>query len=106
MIVILPNEIDGLHAIENNLHKLEPSAVKGTRCQVRLFLPKFKMENKFDLKVPLNQMGMVTPFQDNADFSRMSQKPFGIKIAKIVQKTIFDVNEKGVEAVAATRMYS
>ncbi|KAG8034388.1 hypothetical protein G9C98_007464, partial [Cotesia typhae] len=26
MIVILPNEIDGLHAIENNLHKLELSA--------------------------------------------------------------------------------
>ncbi|KAH0564629.1 antichymotrypsin-2-like [Cotesia glomerata] len=103
MIVMLPNEIDGLDIIENNLHKLEPSAVKGTRCLVRLFLPKFKMENKFDLTVPLNQMGMVTPFQDNANFSRMSKKPLEMKIAKIVQKTIFEVNEKGVEAVAATQ---
>ncbi|CAG5094924.1 Similar to Alaserpin (Manduca sexta) [Cotesia congregata] len=58
MIVILPNEIDGLDIIENNLEKMEPSAVKGTPYQVRLFLPKFKIENQFDLKIPLNQMGI------------------------------------------------
>ena len=64
-------------------------------------LPKFKIENTFDLNQPLEAMGMKTPFnQKQANFSEMFSDPH--YISKVRQKAFVEVSEEGTEAAAVT----
>jgi len=64
-------------------------------------LPKFKLENTFELNHPLEALGMKMAFsQTKADFSSMfSDQHF---ISQIRQKTFVEVGEEGTEAAAVT----
>ena len=64
-------------------------------------LPKFKLENAFDLNKPLEALGMKTAFnQKKADFSGMfSDQHF---ISAVFQKAFVEVGEEGTEATAVT----
>jgi serpin B len=105
MVVLLPNDADGLAALEKSL---TAAALKqwvaqlhgGTR--VILTLPKFKMTQKFELGDTLSAMGMAQAFEKSAaDFSGMTGKrDFWISAA--VHKAYIDVDEEGTEAAAAT----
>ncbi|XP_011861417.1 PREDICTED: antichymotrypsin-2-like isoform X3 [Vollenhovia emeryi] len=105
MVIILPNKVDGLAALTDKLD--EVSTECSTRLaetyerEVRVFLPKFKVESKLDLGATLKtKMGLVQPFTDSADFSGISNVP--LKISKVVQKAFIEVNEEGSEAAAVT----
>lgn len=50
MIIILPNEIDGLKLVEENFDWNAVANAKGSERLTRLYLPKFKVEAKIDLK--------------------------------------------------------
>ena len=64
-------------------------------------LPKFKLENTFELNHPLGALGMETAFnQSKADLSGMFSDPHFI--SKVRQKTFVEVNEEGTEAAAVT----
>ncbi|HEV7926839.1 MAG TPA: serpin family protein [Verrucomicrobiae bacterium] len=63
-------------------------------------LPRFKLENEYDLTKVLPPMGMNLAFTRSADFSAMSDEPLFIGFVK--QKTYVDVNEQGTEAAAVT----
>jgi serpin B len=65
-----------------------------------LELPRFKLENEYNLKAVLASMGMPLAFTARADFSGMSDEPLCISWVK--QKTYVDVNEQGTEAAAVT----
>ena len=65
-----------------------------------LELPRFKLENEYNLKDVLRPMGMSLAFTSRADFSAMSDEPLYISWVK--QKTYVDVNEQGTEAAAVT----
>jgi serpin B len=65
-----------------------------------LELPKFKLENDYDLKPVLMAMGMTNAFTRQADFSGISSEP--LLISWVKQKTYVDVNEQGTEAAAVT----
>jgi serpin B len=66
-------------------------------------LPKFKLENTFDLNQPLEALGMRTAFnQKKADFSGMFSDPHSI--SEVRQKTFVEVGEVGTEAAAVTMM--
>ena len=69
--------------------------------RVALSLPKFKFESKYEdaLKDALQTIGVVAPFSGDLCGLFGSCGPF---IDKIIQKTVIDVNEKGVEAAAVT----
>jgi len=67
-------------------------------------MPKFKMENSFELTKSLKQLGMTSAFvPSDADFSRMttSEKLF---VSTVLQKTYIKVDELGTEAAAVTAM--
>jgi serpin B len=63
-------------------------------------LPRFKLQNEYDLKPVLAAMGMALAFTPQADFRGISRER--LHIGWVKQKTYVDVNEEGTEAAAVT----
>ncbi|NXF86016.1 SPB6 protein, partial [Eubucco bourcierii] len=110
MIILLPDAIQdgstGLERLERELtyEKLidwiNPEMMDCT--EVRLSLPRFKLEEDYDLKPLLSSMGMPDAFDlGKADFSGMSAGN-ELVLSKVVHKSFVEVNEEGTEAAAAT----
>ena len=75
------------------------------RTQVALAVPKFRFESKYedDLKAALQAMGMTAHFEGGSpEVLCIADGRCDAYIDVIIQKTIIDMNEKGVEAAAVT----
>lgn len=71
-------------------------------CEVQLHLPKFKLEESYDLKSTLSSMGMTDAFsQSKADFSGMSLER-NLFLSNVFHKAFVEINEQGSEAAAGT----
>ncbi|XP_008259664.2 serpin B4 [Oryctolagus cuniculus] len=108
MIVLLPNEIDGLQKLEEQLtaEKLIKwmSSQNMKKTYVKLHLPKFKIEEKYELSSVLEAMGVVDAFSpQNANLSGMSEHQ-GLVVSKVLHKSFVELAEEGTEAAAATGM--
>nr|XP_013012529.1 serpin B4-like [Cavia porcellus] len=106
MIVLLPNEIDGLKKLEDELTAeklMEWTSLQNmSPTEVDLQLPKFKLEESYSLKPMLEDMGMVKSFTpQTADLSGISRDE-GLAVSAFVHKSFVNVNEEGTEAAAAT----
>uniref|UniRef100_E1B8B5 Serpin domain-containing protein n=1 Tax=Bos taurus TaxID=9913 RepID=E1B8B5_BOVIN len=106
MLVLLPNEVDGLQELEDQLtaEKLiawtSPQNMR--KRQVDLYLPRFKVEESYDLVPTLRALGMVDAFRDGvADFSGMTGGR-DLVVSKVFHKCFVEVTEEGTEAAAAT----
>uniref|UniRef100_A0A8C5WXW0 Leukocyte elastase inhibitor n=1 Tax=Laticauda laticaudata TaxID=8630 RepID=A0A8C5WXW0_LATLA len=110
MIILLPDKIadnsTGLEKLEREItyEKLmvwiNPEMMD--LRQIELSFPKFKLEEKYDLKPVLISMGMTDAFDaGKADFSGMSTNS-DLVISEVVHKSFIEVNEEGTEAAAAT----
>ncbi|XP_075899200.1 leukocyte elastase inhibitor-like isoform X2 [Nelusetta ayraudi] len=110
MLIFLPNEMEdsttGLEKLEKEL--TYDNFVEWTRpdmmdnVEVRVGLPRFKMEEKYDLKEVLVGMGMADAFDTSrCDFSGMSPGN-DLFLSQVVHKAFVDVNEEGTEAAGAT----
>ncbi|XP_071872225.1 serine protease inhibitor 3/4-like isoform X2 [Bombus fervidus] len=101
MVIILPNEIDGLSDVQKKLQNTNLANVlrRGYEGQVKLWLPKFKMQSMLGLNGILKKMGLTDAFTV-ADFSAISDK--ALYISRVIQKAYIEVNEEGSEAAAAT----
>ncbi|XP_062986351.1 serpin B6-like [Elgaria multicarinata webbii] len=110
MIILLPDEIrddsTGLEKLEREMtyekliEWINPEMMDST--EVELSLPKFKLEEKYDLKPVLKSLGMTDAFDEGkADFSGMSPNN-DLVLSEVVHKSFVEVNEEGTEAAAAT----
>ncbi|XP_061569374.1 leukocyte elastase inhibitor-like isoform X1 [Cololabis saira] len=110
MLIFLPNDIEddttGLEKLEKEL--TYENFVEWTRpdmmdeIEVQVGLPRFKMEEKYDMKNVLVSMGMVDAFDmSKSDFSGMSPAN-DLVLSEVVHKAFVEVNEEGTEAAAAT----
>lgn len=110
MIILLPDAIQdgstGLERLERELtyEKLtdwiNPEMMDST--EVRVSLPRFKLEESYDLKPLLSSMGMPDAFDlGKADFSGISSGN-ELVLSEVVHKSFVEVNEEGTEAAAAT----
>ena len=108
MTIILPGEVDGLAAVEESLDgdKLGSLIEALGHSEVKVYLPKFKIESSFSLADVLRKLGIVDAFiVDEADFSGMTlarTPDESLYISEVLHKTYVDVNEEGTEAAAAT----
>ena len=103
-VVLLPDEIDGLAALEQKLsYESLTRWMNGLqRRKVRVFLPRFKLTSEFSLSTVLAAMGMPLAFdQKRADFTGIGTEE-GLYISAVLHKAFVDVNEEGTEAAAAT----
>ncbi|NXS42685.1 SPB10 protein, partial [Balaeniceps rex] len=108
MFILLPDDIKdsttGLEQLERELtyEKLSEwtDSKKMTETFVDLYLPKFRIEERYQLSDKLSSMGMHRAFS-NADFSGMAEDA-DVKISQVIHKSFVAVDEKGTEAAAAT----
>ncbi|KAF4102733.1 leukocyte elastase inhibitor-like isoform X1 [Onychostoma macrolepis] len=110
MLIILPDEtedeINGLQKLEKALtyEKLmewtRPEVMRQQEVQVSL--PRFKMEETYDMKSLLISMGMEDVFDgQKVNLSGMSPNK-DLVLTKVIHKAFVEVNEEGTEAAAAT----
>ncbi|KAM5268002.1 serpin B6-like isoform 1-T2 [Hipposideros larvatus] len=106
MIIMLPDENFGLEMVEKQL--THEKFIEWTRPdmmdqeEVEVFLPRFKLEENYDMKDVLRSLGMTDAFEEGqADFSGMSSQR-DLCLSKVVHKSFVEVNEEGTEAAAAT----
>ncbi|XDV39608.1 hypothetical protein PO909_008822 [Leuciscus waleckii] len=110
MLIILPNEMDddttGLQKLEKALSYekfiqwTKPSNMR--QQEVEVFLPRFKMEEKYDMKSLLISMGMEDVFDmQKVNLSGMSTNN-DLVLSKVIHKAFVEVNEEGTEAAGAT----
>ncbi|XP_074400866.1 serpin B6-like [Zonotrichia albicollis] len=114
MIILLPDAIQdgstGLERLERELtHEklmgwISPEMMRFT--EVKVYLPRYKLVENYDLKPLLSNMGMPDAFESGkADFSGMSpviSPGNALVLSEVVHKAFVEVNEEGTEAAAAT----
>ncbi len=104
MVVLLPDEMDGLSSFEEELTQENLSKWLDSlhEREVQVALPRFTFSSKLDLGTVLSGMGMASAFDArSADFSGMTGQR-DLFISAAVHEAYVDVNEQGTEAAAAT----
>uniref|UniRef100_A0A8C6H424 Serine (or cysteine) peptidase inhibitor, clade B, member 6b n=1 Tax=Mus spicilegus TaxID=10103 RepID=A0A8C6H424_MUSSI len=106
MIIMLPDEHIELSMVEKEI--TYKKFIEWTRLdkmeeeEVEVFLPKFKLEENYDMKDVLCRLGMTDAFEEGmANFSGIASKE-GLFLSKVIHKSFVEVNEEGTEAAAAT----
>lgn len=108
MYILLPdqNKLDDLVKKLPGIAWKDILASLKTDADVYVKLPKFEVENKFELSSALNALGVKKPFvQGDAEFGLMFQpkeQHYDYWIGKVIQKARIAVDEWGTEAAAVT----
>ncbi|XP_012872143.1 PREDICTED: serpin B9 [Dipodomys ordii] len=108
MLVLLPDDGVDLSMVENDLtfekfiSWTKPDRMKS--IEVEVSLPRFKLEENYDMESVLQRLGMVDAFQQGkADLSALSTDR-ELYLSKFMHKSVVEVNEEGTEAAAASAM--
>uniref|UniRef100_A0A8C4KKN7 Serpin B10-like n=1 Tax=Dromaius novaehollandiae TaxID=8790 RepID=A0A8C4KKN7_DRONO len=106
MFILLPSDITGLQKLERELTFenlsgwTSPELMEKTKMEV--YLPRFTLEEKYDLKSTLSRMGIQDAFIDGqADFTGMSGNS-DLVLSQVFHKCYVEVSEEGTEAAAAS----
>lgn len=103
MLILVPDRgrfFEFEQALDANL--IDQTIESLTPWDLRLLVPKFKYESKFELKDTLSQMGMPEAFDPGlADFTGMTALR-ELVIDEAYHQGFISVDEKGTEAAAAT----
>ena len=109
-LIILPPKNMNINDFIKNLTSQELHRIINdglSEMEFTLYLPKFKIEYETKLKEDLTSLGMEDAFKsEKADFSEIipisgNEKPY---ISEVTHKTFIEVNEKGTEAAAVTKV--
>ncbi|NPA48021.1 MAG: serpin family protein [Thermococci archaeon] len=99
MLVILPKRVDGLWSLNLTPGLLERITKDMRPETVSVSLPKFTLNEFYDLKGPLTDMGMGIAFSRDANLSGIGKDLF---ISDVSHRAFIRVAENGTEAAAVT----
>ena len=105
MVVLLPKDKDGIQSLEQSMDKEKLDAIKEgmTRQPITVEIPKFEFETEYNLKSPLQSLGLHDAFDEsNADFHGITDEQ--VYLDKAAHKAFVNVNEEGTEAAAVTAL--
>ncbi|XP_009999203.1 PREDICTED: ovalbumin-related protein X-like [Chaetura pelagica] len=100
MLVLLPDDISDLEQLENKIsfEKLtewtSPNVMEKRR--VKLYLPRMRIEEKYNLTSVLEALGMTDLFSPSANLSGISTAK-NLKISEVIHEAYMQVNEEGTE---------
>jgi len=105
MFIILPDRGTTLAELENSLTFDDLVNVRQKfqmrLAEVRLFLPKFRLDERLSLVQLLAAMGMRDLFTRTADLSGIDGSR-ELCVSEVLHRAVVEVNEEGTEAAAAT----
>ncbi|XP_028299476.1 leukocyte elastase inhibitor [Gouania willdenowi] len=110
MLILLPGEpedgSDALLKLEAELtqERLDDWTNRDNmdvHSEVLVHLPRFKLEDEYELNEALGKLGMSDVFSSKADLSAMNGEG-GLFLSTVAHKAFVEVNEEGTEAAAAT----
>ncbi|KAG7470955.1 hypothetical protein MATL_G00119390 [Megalops atlanticus] len=109
MMIVLPRQEVPLAALEPIIKAqlLEEWANNVKRQKVEVYLPRFKVEQRIDLRETLQELGIKNIFTKDADLSAMAGEMADGKdlfVGKAVQKAYLEVTEEGAEGAAGSGM--
>ncbi|NXH71624.1 OVALX protein, partial [Hydrobates tethys] len=100
MLVLLPDDVSGLEQLENKIsfEKLmewtSPNVMEKKR--VKVYLPRMKIEEKYNLTSVLMALGMTDLFSPSANLSGISSAE-SLKVSEAIHEAYMEVNEEGSE---------
>lgn len=98
LLIFLPDEVDQLVQIEQLSDKLNVFDIVTQLYlkTVHVFIPKFKLEFKFDLKNAFSNLGMESLFTKNANLNGIfDDTKENVGVDSIIHKAVFVVDEQG-----------
>uniref|UniRef100_A0A3P8UJT4 Serpin peptidase inhibitor, clade I (neuroserpin), member 1 n=2 Tax=Cynoglossus semilaevis TaxID=244447 RepID=A0A3P8UJT4_CYNSE len=105
MMIVLPRQEVPLATLEPIIKAplLEEWANNVKRQKVEVYLPRFKVEQRIDLRSTLQELGIKNIFSRNADLSAMTDGK-DLYVEKAVQKSYLEVTEEGAEGAVGSGM--
>eukprot|EP00112_Aurelia_sp_Birch-Aquarium-sp1_P026388 Seg933.9 transcript_id=Seg933.9/GoldUCD/mRNA.D3Y31 product="Serpin B6" protein_id=Seg933.9/GoldUCD/D3Y31 len=104
MTIVLPNEGKDLASIERKLDFNEFQNLHYYDIEAEVNLPRFEMEESYDLTDILSKLKMKSLFNKDCDLSGMLQTPKGLFFTNALHKSFIKVDEEGTKAAAATSL--
>ncbi|XP_054989359.1 protein Z-dependent protease inhibitor [Sorex araneus] len=102
MLVVLMENIGDHLALEDYLTpELVDTWLRTLKTKkMEVFFPKFKLDQKYEMHQLLKQLGIRQIFSPWADLSEVSATAKDLRVSKVLQRTVLEVDEKGTEAAA------
>ncbi|NXY64308.1 OVALX protein, partial [Callaeas wilsoni] len=101
LLVLLPDDISGLAQLENKIsyEKLMEwtSSKVMEKKRVKVYLPRMKIEEKYNLTSVLTSLGMTDLFSPSANLSGISSAE-SLRISGAIHEAFMEVTEEGTEA--------
>ncbi|XP_068019075.1 ovalbumin-related protein X-like [Melanerpes formicivorus] len=104
MLILLPDDISGLEQIENKIssEKLmewtSPNVMEKRR--VKVYLPRMKIEEKYNFTSVLMALGMTDLFSPLANLSGISSAE-SLKVSEAIHEASMEVNEEGTSMASS-----
>lgn len=96
LIILLPHDTHGLKSISKELtaDKLDKFLSSMKKSKLSVTLPRFSVADSFSLKEIFAGLGLSDPFNDDANFSNIREKP-DLKLSMILHKAVYSIDEWG-----------
>ncbi len=104
MIFILPDQNVSPQSLMDTPEKVRElfEGEDDMQGEVSWKIPKFQFQTSLDLTDTLEELGLLSAFREDADFSPLTDTP--LFLSSILQGTFIEINENGVEASAFTEI--
>ncbi|CAM4690041.1 protein Z-dependent protease inhibitor [Lepidochelys kempii] len=103
MLIAMPEKEGDYASLEDHITaELVESWLRNMKTRkMDIFFPKFKLDQKYQMHELLPILGIQNLFTKRADLSQLTDQRF-VKVSKIIQRAVIEVDEKGTEAAAVS----